>query len=64
MFNMKKRSMIILGIIVLVVIVLAVFLFVIFAPPKFSDEGILKDPSAAMTFCQESPAQNTLEGQT
>lgn len=50
--------MIILGIIVLVVIVLAVFLFVIFAPPKFSDEQIKKDPSAAMTFCQETPEDN------
>lgn len=51
---MKKRSMIILGIIVLVIIVLAVFLFIIFAPPKFSEEEILKDPSAAMTFCQKT----------
>jgi len=44
--------MIIVGIIV-VAIVLAVFLFIIFAPPKFSEENILKDPSAAMTFCQK-----------
>lgn len=50
---MKKRNMIILGIIILVVIVLAVFLFVIFAPPKFSEATILKDPSAAIAFCQK-----------
>ena len=51
---MKKKSLIILGIIVLIVIVLAVFLFIMFAPPKFSEETILKDPSAAMTFCQKT----------
>jgi len=54
---MKKRSVIIIGIIVLVVIVLAVFLFIIFAPPKFSEKEILKDPSAAMTFCQETSGE-------
>lgn len=51
---MKKRGMIILGIIIFVVIVLAIFIFIIFAPPKFSNESILKDASAAMTFCQKT----------
>ena len=49
-----KKSVIIIGIIVLAVIVLAVSLFIIFAPPKFSEKDILKDPSAAMTFCQKT----------
>lgn len=51
---MKKRSMIILGIALFVVIILAVIIFIIFAPPKFSEKEILKDPSAAITFCQET----------
>jgi hypothetical protein len=52
---MKKRG-IIIGVIALAVIILAGFLFIKFSPPKFSEETILKDPSAAMTFCQESSA--------
>lgn len=50
--------MILAGIIALVIIVLAVSLFIIFAPPKFSEKEILKDPSAAMTFCQETSEDN------
>jgi hypothetical protein len=48
----KKKILIIAGI-ALVVIGLAVSLFIIFAP-KFSEQDILKDPSAAMAFCSTS----------
>lgn len=54
---MKKRSMIIIGIVLLVIIVLSVSFFIIFAPPKFSEKEILKDPLAAMAFCQKTSEQ-------
>jgi hypothetical protein len=58
---MKKKSVIILGIIILAIIVLAIFIFAIFTPPKFSNESILKDPSAAMTFCQKTSGDKQSE---
>lgn len=50
----KKKILIIAGSVLAVGAIAAVLLFVVFAP-KLSDEDILKDPSAAKTFCDESP---------
>lgn len=49
-----KKSLIIIGI---VIVIIAVAAFVFFAPSKPSEESILKDPQAAMAFCNESPQE-------
>jgi hypothetical protein len=54
----KKKILIIAGIILLVAGIAAVLFFVVFAP-KFSDESIVKDPSAAMTFCDTTGGKQT-----
>lgn len=56
---MKKRDEIIIGIVLILIV--GGILFFMFGLPGFSEKEILKDPSAAMTFCQESP-QNKQDG--
>jgi len=54
----NKKKILIIGGIILAVAIIVIFIFIVFAP-KFSDEFILKDPSAAMAFCNTAGGKKT-----
>jgi len=56
---MKKRNLIIIGIIIFVIFLVFVF-FLILSPKAPSKEDILKNPDKAMEFCAKSPSDKQL----